>query len=95
MSLSCGPIGARIEGGPHQPGRLGAADWLSLAAAPTFTIMALLTAVLGGGPLMLCSAAEHTSPFSGMIPMYLLMSTFHSPPWLKLISRQRNGTRRA
>ena len=95
MSLSCGPIGARIEGGPHQPGRLGAADWLSLAAAPTFTIMALLTAVLGGGPLMLCSAAEHTSPLSGMIPMYLLMSAFHSPPWLTLISRLRNGTRRA
>ena len=95
MSLSCGPIGARIEGGPHQPGRLGAADWLSLAAAPTFTVMALLTAVLGGGLPRLCSAAEHTSPFSGMTPMYLLMSAFHSPPWLKLISRQRNGTRRA
>jgi hypothetical protein len=80
ISLSCYPIGARIEG--------GAADWLSLAAAPTFTVMALLTAVLGGGPLdMLCSAAEHTSPLSGMIPMYLLMSAFHSPPWLKLISR--------
>lgn len=88
MSLSCEPIGARIEG--------GAANWLSLAAAPTFTIMALLTAVLGGGPLdMLCSAAEHTSPLSGMIPMYLLMSAFHSPPWLTLISRLRNGTRRA
>ena len=26
---------------------LGAADWLSLAAAPTFAIMALLTGVLG------------------------------------------------
>ena len=90
MSLSCEPIGARIEGGPHQPSRLGAADWLSLAAAPTFTVMALLKAVLGGGPLdMLCSAAEHTSPLSGMIPMYLLMSAFHSPPWLKLISPKK------
>ena len=97
MSMSCQPIGTRIEGGrPDKAGRLGAADWLSLAAAPTFTVMALLTAVLGGGPLdVLCSAAEHTSRLSGMIPMYLLMSTFHSPPWLKLISRQRNGTRRA
>ena len=96
MSLSCGPIGARIEGGPHQPGRLGAADWLSLAAAPTFAVTALLTAVLGGDPLeMLCLAAEHTSPLSGMIPMYLLMSAFHSPPWLKLISSRRNGARRA
>jgi hypothetical protein len=34
----------------------GPADWLCLAAAPTFAIMALLTGVLGGGPSdMLCS----------------------------------------
>jgi hypothetical protein len=67
-----------------------AADWLSLAAAPTFAIMALLTAVLGGGPLeMFCSA----SPLSGMVPMYLLMSAFHSAPWLKLISSRRSGDR--
>ena len=73
---------------------LRAADWLYLAAAPTFAIMALLTGVLGGGqPIILCSAAEHTSPLSGMIPMYLLMSAFHSPPWLKLISSRRNGAR--
>jgi len=59
--------------------------WLSLAAAPTFAIMALLTAVVGGGPLeALCSAAT-ASPVGGMIPMYLLMSAFHSGPWLKLI----------
>jgi hypothetical protein len=91
MSMYCQAIGARIEGGLHQPGRLGAADWLSLAAAPTFTLMALLTAVLGGGELdMLCSAAEHTSPVSGMIPMYLLMSAFHSQPWLRLISSREN-----
>ena len=63
------------------------ANWLGLAAAPTFAVMALLTSVLGGGqPEILCSAAEHTSPLSGMTPMYLLMSAFHSPPWLKLIS---------
>jgi hypothetical protein len=69
MSMSCQPIGTRIGGGPHKPGRLGAADWLSLVAAPSFAVMALLTAVLAGGPQdMLCSAAEHTSPLSGMIP---------------------------
>ena len=77
------------EGGPAKSGPLGAADCLSLAAAPTFAVMALLTAVLGGGPLaMLCSAAPDASPLTGMIPMYLLMSAFHAAPWLKLISRR-------
>ena len=33
---------------------------------------------------MLCSAA-HGAPLDGMVPMYLLMSAFHSAPWLKLI----------
>ena len=71
---------------------LGAADWISLAAAPTFAIMALLTVVLGGGqPNMLCSAAQDASPLSGMVPMYLLMSAFHSAPWLKLISGRRKA----
>jgi hypothetical protein len=66
---------------------LGLAEWLCLAAAPTFAIMALLTAVLGGGPPdMLCSTAQDASPLSGMVPMYLLMSAFHLAPWLKLIS---------
>ena len=73
----------------------GAADWLCLAAAPTFAIMALLTGVLGGGPPdMLCSAAQDASPLSGMVPMYVLMSAVHSAPWLKLISSRRNRARR-
>ncbi|MCL2429354.1 MAG: hypothetical protein FWD12_08995 [Alphaproteobacteria bacterium] len=63
------------------------ACWLSLAAAPTFTMMALLTAVHGGAaPDMLCSA-QNGSPLSGMLSMYLLMSAFHLGPWLKLFSR--------
>jgi len=65
----------------------GIAKWLSLAAAPTFAIMALLTSVFGGSHLdMLCSAAPHTS-LTGMVPMYLLMSVFHSAPWFELASR--------
>jgi hypothetical protein len=64
---------------------LGAANWLGLAAAPTFALMAFLTYVLGGGADMMCSAAQSVSPLSGMVPMYLLMSAFHSAPWLKLI----------
>jgi hypothetical protein len=68
----------------------GAADWLCLAAAPTFAIMALLTGLGGGPPDMLCAAAHEASPLSGMVPMYLLMSAFHTPAWLKLISSRRN-----
>ena len=68
------------------------ADWLSLAAAPTFAIMALVTGVLGGGmPEMPCSAAQDASPLSGMIPMYLLMTVFHSAPWLRLVSSRQRG----
>jgi hypothetical protein len=76
--------------------KVGADFWLHLAAAPTFAIMALVTAALGSGaPAMLCSALHHASPLGGMVPMYLLMSAFHLPPWLKLVSRQRSIVRRS
>ena len=72
--------------GSDNAAALGAADWLCLAAAPTFAIMALVTGVPGGGPPdMFCSAAHDASPPSGMVLMYVLMSAFHSAPWLKLI----------
>ena len=63
------------------------ANALYLAAAPTFAMMALVTAILGEGSSV-CSVAS-PSLLSGMVPMYLLMSTFHLPPWLKLIARRR------
>ena len=65
-----------------------AADWLSLAAAPTFAVMALVTAT-GGQPQWLCAAAHFGSPLGEMVPMYLLMSAFHTAPWLRLISGRR------
>ncbi len=71
----------------------GAADWLGLAAAPIFALMALFTTtgVLGGGQAeILCSAGRDGSPLSGMVPMYLLMSAFHSRPWLMLIFGRRS-----
>ena len=72
------------------------AENLSLAAAPTFAMMALLSGIHGGSmPDMLCSAAQDASPLTGMAPMYLLMSAFHSAPWLKLIFRQGSGARRS
>lgn len=69
---------------------LGATDWLCLAAAPTFAIMALLTGVISGPADMLCAVVQHPFPLGGMVPMYLLMTAFHSAPWLKLISSWRS-----
>jgi hypothetical protein len=86
---------------PHQPttapspdGRFagiigGGAEWLSLAAAPTFAGMALLTAATGGAE-MICSTMPDASPLAGMVPMYLLMSAFHLAPWLRLAARMRS-----
>jgi len=67
------------------------ADWLCLAAAPTFALMALLAAAAGQRADMLC--AGDGSPISGMVPMYLLMIVFHLPPWLRLISNRRGDAR--
>ena len=65
------------------------AGWLSLAATPSFAFMALLSATHAGGPAdLLCSAAMGLSPLTGMVPMYLLMSVFHSPPWVALLARK-------
>jgi hypothetical protein len=70
---------------------LGAADWLVLAAAPTFAVMALLTVLFGSDASgALCSPAHHAAPLTGMAPMYVLMSAFHAAPWLRLISRRRH-----
>jgi len=71
---------------PRKP-RSGAADWLSLAAAPTFAAMALATGLSGSD--MLCAA----SPIGGMVPMYLLMSVFHVGPWLRLLATARPDCR--
>jgi hypothetical protein len=69
------------------------ARWLALAATPTFAIMALLTAVLAGGPAdALCSAGPG-SALGGMVPMYLLMSAFHASAWLRLIAGRRHAAR--
>jgi hypothetical protein len=71
------------------------ADWLSLAAAPTFASMAAVTGILDGGAHeMACSAAMHAmhmSPLTGMVPMYALMGAFHLTPWLRLVSGWGRG----
>lgn len=67
----------------------GIADWLCLAAAPTFALMALVT-IVSGDAAMLCMGANASPltglPLTGMPAMYLLMSAFHLAPWLRVIS---------
>ena len=56
---------------------------LSLAAAPTFAVMALIAAT---GPAdMLCGTMQGPFSLAGMVPMYALMSAFHLAPWLRLL----------
>jgi hypothetical protein len=68
----------------------GAAGWLGLAATPTFAVMALLASMSDNGMDMMCADAHGMSLLGGMVPMYVLMSAFHSAPWLKLIFRRRD-----
>ena len=69
--------------------RISADRLLSLAAAPTFAVMALLTAIYGDSmPDVLCSATQDALQLTGMVPMYLLMSAFHLGPWLQRISHR-------
>ncbi|MCP3418357.1 hypothetical protein NLM16_30045 [Bradyrhizobium brasilense] len=58
------------------------ARFLSLAAAPTFAVMALIAAM---APVdMICGAMQGPLSLQGMVPMYALMSAFHLAPWLRL-----------
>jgi hypothetical protein len=71
-----------VEGARGEP---RVADWLRLAATPTFALMAVLSGLHpGAAPAPLCAVAGG-APLGGMVPMYLLMSAFHSAPWLKLV----------
>ena len=69
----------------------GMAKWLCLAATPTFAIMALLTAVPDGTPMETLCSTGPMAMLRGMAPMYLLMSAFHAPPWMRLISSRFVG----
>lgn len=70
-----------------------AASLLSLAATPTFVVMALWSAVAGGPADMMCSNGGSALSLNGMPAMYALMSVFHVAPWLTLPSKL-DGCRR-
>ena len=94
MSEAYAGAGGAIRHQSSAASARGVADWLTLAAAPTFAVMALLTGTgaFGAGQMgMLCSAAHPGLTLGGMVPMYLLMSAFHAGPWLKLIAGRRRA----
>nr|WP_274631239.1 hypothetical protein [Mesorhizobium shangrilense] len=64
---------------------IDAADRLGLAVAPTFALMAWISAV-GSPGITMCSAASAFAPINEMALMYVLMSLFHLSPWMKLLS---------
>ena len=80
--------------GTNRSALFGASNCLRLAAAPTFAVMALLTAVNGSPMEPFCSMAHQSWHLTGMMPMYWLMSIFHSPPWLNLAQTWRAQNRR-
>lgn len=85
------PVAGAVGDGREAVAASHLAGWLGLAATPTFAIMAVLTAVFGGGPAEMLCAAGHGLSVGGMVPMYLLMSAFHAAAWLRLVSERRGG----
>jgi hypothetical protein len=81
--------------GGYAAGSLSAAPWLSLAATPTFAVMAFLSSFGGDATDVLCAATHGPFPLTGMVPMYLLMSIFHAAPWLRLMSGERRAARQS
>lgn len=71
---------------------LPAAEALCLAATPTFAMMAVMSVVRdGAGSDPLCTAAFGGAPIGSMAAMYLLMSLFHAPAWLRWVAARRKG----
>ncbi|WDR01633.1 hypothetical protein PSQ19_12770 [Devosia algicola] len=70
------------------------ATWLSFAASPAFALMAWISA--NDVQAMICASGPDGLPIGGMPFMYLLMSLFHVPPWLRFVSaRSRQITQAA
>jgi hypothetical protein len=71
------------------------ASVLSLAAAPAFATIALVTAWLDRGQFAPLCASGGGFASHGMVIMYLLMSTFHAAAWLKAMAAGFDSARRS
>ncbi|WP_209021315.1 hypothetical protein [Paracoccus ravus] len=60
--------------------QLQVSEWLSRAAAPVCLGMAWVAA---GGHGTICVSTPGPWPLNDMATMYLLMSVFHLPAWLR------------
>ena len=63
--------------------RNASAEWLSLAAAPVFSALALAATLSGGPADALCTVSREASSLGGMAPMYAVMAVLHLGPWLR------------
>ena len=75
---------------PDGRGGSRAAEWLALAAAPTFAAMAVASE-LSGAADPICSAAGGSGALTGMTAMYALMAVVHLGPWLRLTGPNRRA----
>jgi hypothetical protein len=69
----------------------GGGALLTYAAAPTFALMAIWSGLSSGHP-DICGNGPEASPLTGMEAMYVLMSLFHMPAWLGLVSRRKRAS---
>jgi hypothetical protein len=60
---------------------------LELAPTPTFALLAVLSAGQESTLQNVMCSGAHSSPLTGMVTMYLLMSLFHAGPWVRLATR--------
>jgi hypothetical protein len=68
----------------------GGVALLTYAAAPTFALMAIWSGLSSGQP-DICRSGPEATPLSGMAAMYALMSLFHTPVWLQLVSARKRA----
>jgi hypothetical protein len=83
MSESC-MDGSTLASKRPSPLTRRMAAWLAIAAAPTFAAMAIMT-TFATSDSMAAMCGNDPSSLAGMTPMYLLMSLFHSSPWLEMM----------